>query len=239
MQFPPTADRARIAEIFSSLQGEGPRMGERHLFIRFEECHIHCRYCDELGKPAQDWELERVLAEVERLEREEGPHSFVSFTGGEPLLYLRFLTPLAEALRAKGFRIYLETDGILWQALSQFGPLADCIAMDMKPSSVTGEKNFDADHERFLKIALQYPGELFVKIVLDKGIDLSEFDAQVEILARLAPEMPLVLQAVSPGPGQPEEPAVESLLYELQKMAGRRLRNVRILPRLHKLLNLR
>ncbi len=43
----------RITEIFSSLQGEGPYMGQRHLFIRFEACHMACAYCDETKKKSQ------------------------------------------------------------------------------------------------------------------------------------------------------------------------------------------
>jgi len=50
MKFPPTKNEARISEIFSSIQGEGPHSGEKHIFVRFEECHMHCVYCDELDK---------------------------------------------------------------------------------------------------------------------------------------------------------------------------------------------
>ncbi|MBP9865731.1 MAG: 7-carboxy-7-deazaguanine synthase QueE, partial [Candidatus Omnitrophica bacterium] len=114
MKNPPTAAEARIAEIFSSLQGEGTHLGERHLFIRFEECHIHCTYCDELDKGGRRMTQSEVLAEVDRLEAAEGPHGYISLTGGEPLLYQEFIRPLAQALKSKGFRIYLETNGILW-----------------------------------------------------------------------------------------------------------------------------
>ena len=113
MNHPPSASQSRISEIFSSLQGEGTHLGERHLFIRFEECHIHCGYCDELDKPAVAMTLDEVLAEVRQLEKEEGPHAFVSLTGGEPLLYLSFLKPLLMRLKAELFSTYLETNGVL------------------------------------------------------------------------------------------------------------------------------
>ena len=35
-----------LSEIFSSIQGEGPYVGERHLFVRFSGCHRKCVFCD-------------------------------------------------------------------------------------------------------------------------------------------------------------------------------------------------
>src|SRR3989338_10326185 len=119
MHFPATNNSARISEIFSSLQGEGLHVGERHLFIRFEECHIHCEYCDELDKIGVWMTLEEVMERVRELDREEGPHTFISLTGGEPLLYVPFLKPLLMRLKAERFRTYLETNGILWKALEE------------------------------------------------------------------------------------------------------------------------
>ena len=35
-----------IKEIFSSIQGEGPYVGEKHVFVRFCKCNLACKYCD-------------------------------------------------------------------------------------------------------------------------------------------------------------------------------------------------
>ena len=37
---------AKINEIFSSIQGEGPVVGYKQLFIRFCGCNLNCDYCD-------------------------------------------------------------------------------------------------------------------------------------------------------------------------------------------------
>ncbi len=243
MNHPPTAHEARISEIFSSLQGEGTHLGERHLFIRFEECHIHCEYCDELDKPARSMTHDEILETVSRIEKEEGPHSFVSLTGGEPLLYINFLSTLLLRLKALGFRTYLETNGILWQALDSVIGWCDAIAMDLKPASVTKEKSFLKDHRRFLETARSK--EIFIKIVLSNEIDIQEFQSLIKLVQEIAPKTPVILQPVSPvraagrEPEGHEDPELMQLLAELQRLAARMIPNVRIMPRLHRILKIR
>lgn len=237
MKYPSTADAARISEIFSSLQGEGTRLGERHLFIRFEECHIHCTYCDELDKGGTRMSQDEVLAEVERLESSEGPHGYVSFTGGEPLLYLEFIKPLAASLKQRGFRIYLETNGILWPALKEMVNDVDLVAMDMKPSSVTGESNYDLEHRKFLEIARQK--EVFVKIIVSKQILESEYLNHIGIVRDIAPNTPVLLVPLSGEVEGHEDPELMARLVELQRQGARIIRDVRIVPRFHKILKIR
>lgn len=237
MLHPPTASQSRITEIFSSLQGEGTHVGERHLFIRFEECHMHCGYCDELNKIGTERTLDDVMTTLRQLEMENGPHSFVSLTGGEPLLYLAFIKPLMQQLKKEGFRIYLETSGVLWKALEEVIRWCDCIAMDLKPGSVTHEKNFYAAHRRFLKIAKAK--ETFLKIVLSKEIDLQEFDSLIQIVKEEAAELPVILQPISTEIEGHEDPDLMTLLWDLQRRASRQVSRVSIVPRFHKILKIR
>lgn len=237
MLHPPSADLARISEIFSSLQGEGTHLGERHLFIRFEECHMHCEYCDELGKIGIPMSSDQVMAEVRRLDKEGGPHRFVSLTGGEPLLYLSYLKPLLMKLKAEHFPIYLETSGVLWGALEEVIGWCDCIAMDLKPASVTRERNFFEEHRRFLEIAKSK--EVFMKIILSKEIDLREFDSLIQIVKDKRPETPVLLQPISKEIEGHEDAELMELLSCLQRSALRYVSDVRIVPRLHKILKIR
>ncbi len=229
---------AGISEIFSSLQGEGTHLGEKHLFIRFEKCNIHCEYCDELDKPGTDLSIESVLSEVKKLEDEAGPHAFISLTGGEPLFYGSFLKSLCPELRKLNFKLYLETSGILWKPLSEVIQWMDVIAMDMKPASVTKEKNFYEEHRQFLKIARNH--ETFVKMVISKEIDAREFQELCAILCEADCRIPLILQPISEKNREGhDDPELMRLLSELQQIAGASLQNVRIVPRLHKILKIR
>jgi len=212
-------------------------MGERHIFLRFEECHIHCKYCDELDKIGVEIERSAAAEGILLCDRKDGPHRFISYTGGEPLLYLKFLKPLMTEMRGHGFKNYLETDGILYKALEDVIDLCDCIAMDLKPSSVTGEKDFSREHELFLKIAARK--ETFIKIVLSNEIDTDEFDKLIDIVVRTAPALTVVLQPLSGKTEGLYDPVLMDRIMELQKRSLRNLSDVRIMPRLHKLIGVR
>ena len=73
----------KIREIFTSIQGEGPYVGEKQLFIRFCKCNLACNYCDtdfriEKAKSYSTSELKDVILKSDA--------ETLSLTGGEPLL---------------------------------------------------------------------------------------------------------------------------------------------------------
>lgn len=225
-------DTALISEIFSSLQGEGICLGERHLFIRFAGCDVGCVYCDEHAKPGCEMSLKDVLAEVERLERSEGPHSFVSLTGGEPLLHGPFLERLLPELHAKGLKVLLETNGTRWKELQEIIGVCDVISMDLKLASVGGHRKFLEEHRKFLKIACVK--DVYIKILISKEIDPDEFDRHVKMIVETAPQTPVFIQPV-----WQERAELSELLTGLIQRAREQLRDVRLGIQVHKMLNIR
>jgi 7-cyano-7-deazaguanosine (preQ0) biosynthesis protein QueE len=109
----------RVAELFGpTLQGEGPSIGQRALFVRLSGCNLDCSWCD--TPYTWDWTrfdqaeqshtapitqiLDRVLAHDADL---------IVITGGEPLIQQRRLLPLVAALRSAGRRVEVETNGTI------------------------------------------------------------------------------------------------------------------------------
>lgn len=214
---------ARINEIFSSIQGEGPYHGIPQVFIRFSGCNLKCGYCDTDHLDYKEYTLEELLL----ASRSELVHS-ISITGGEPLCQVDFLKNFLPRVSHK---IYLETNGILCRELELLLPYIDIISMDIKLSSSTGQRSFWNEHREFLKIGSAK--EIFVKVVITKNTTLNDFETAVNLIHETDPDILLVLQPVMPiGPPRAE-------LQEFRKSALEKLSRVEIIPQIHKLLGIK
>ena len=111
------AKRYGIREVFPTLQGEGAQAGSPAVFLRFAGCNLGydvCPWCDTDWVKAHHVEdVEGTLALVGRAAAEgfggERPGLLLVATGGEPSLQLD--RPLSDALRARGYRISMESNG--------------------------------------------------------------------------------------------------------------------------------
>jgi len=242
---------ASVLDIFASRQGEGICVGDPQIFIRFGGCNLVCDYCDTPesipAKSGQAMTVAEVLDRVDSLLRggeggrrpDEAPHPgplakgegvpAVSLTGGEPLLQVSFLEELIPALRARGHRIYLETNGTLPQALEKVIEGCDWVAMDFKPESATRRDLWEA-HRWFLDIGAN---KVFVKLVLTGKTTDAELQRAVDLLERASHRVPLLLQPATPWNGVATIPIAR--LNSLWSQAMTRLNDVRILPQIHRL----
>ena len=100
-----------VIEIFTSINGEGPRAGELACFVRLKGCNLRCTYCDTMyantpDAPSETLSVEAVVARV----LATGVHN-VTLTGGEPLLAPAARELVAALVAHEPLRVELETNG--------------------------------------------------------------------------------------------------------------------------------
>ncbi|HDP25776.1 MAG TPA: 7-carboxy-7-deazaguanine synthase QueE [Deltaproteobacteria bacterium] len=102
----------RVAEIFYSLQGEGPFLGIPAIFLRLSGCKKpYCPWCD----TPSAWDTFTEMAPVDICARAaDFPAGLVVITGGEPFLqWNEGLSELHTMLLEKGYELHYETSGKL------------------------------------------------------------------------------------------------------------------------------
>lgn len=185
----------RIAEIYSSLQGEGLLTGTPSVFVRASGCNLRCWFCDtpytSWEPEGEDWSVEEVAVEVanQRIAgfipaacdlsasgvNPEAHH--VVITGGEPMLFAELL-PLCERLKADGLHITIETAGTLFLPVR-----CDLMSISPKLASSTPSPQsagkWSARHEQtrhqpevIRRLTSEYDYQL--KFVIDTRADLED-----------------------------------------------------------------
>jgi len=103
-----TRNTLQVAEVFTSIQGEGAVAGMPSVFIRLAGCNLHCPWCDTkyAWMQGQTMTVEQILQKVPEHIR------LVTITGGEPLIQ-KNVEHLARALWSRGHIVIVETNGTI------------------------------------------------------------------------------------------------------------------------------
>lgn len=140
----------RVNEIFSSIEGEGKRVGKLVTFIRLHGCNLKCSYCDTRysceGTEYEKMNTNEILRRVEQLGNKR-----ITLTGGEPLL-AENVEELINCLVSYGCEVNIETNGSI--DLTKLNPLKlnkIIYTMDYKCPSSGMEQNMCIDNIRFLQ----------------------------------------------------------------------------------------
>ncbi len=230
---------AFIKEIFESIQGEALYIGEKQIFIRFCGCNLSCDYCDtafqkedyvtvfgldeNLKNPVSSSELLKIINRYNA--------KTISLTGGEPLLQTEFLK---EFLPLANKKIYLETNGTLPDKLKEIIKFVDVVSMDIKLSCATNQPNRFGENEEFIKIAKDTNKEIFAKIVLNRLYNKEELLFAIKLVNKY--DIPLIIQPMD-CKDKTLELKKNTLIY-LFDFVTQNCQNARLIPQMHKYLNL-
>ena len=218
--------KAYIKEVFTSVQGEGPYIGYKQLFIRFTTCNLNCKYCDtDFTNNIKEYSVESLLEEVKKA---DDIHS-ISLTGGEPLLDSSFLLNFLPLTNKK---IYLETNGTLDRNLKKIIEYIDIISMDIKIDSCAKNGDLFNEHELFLEVAKEHNKEIYIKIVFDEHITIEEIEKCINLAKKFN-----VLIVLQPKMECANLNLSEKIMTFVFNKFTEKYNNVRLIPQIHKFIN--
>lgn len=219
--------KTKINEIFSSIQGEGPVVGYKQLFIRFCGCNLHCDYCDTEFQTGIEYTPTELFEKINS-EYDLSTFHSISLTGGEPLLHCEFLQEFLPLLKNKT-KIYLETNATLSENLQKVKNLIDIISADIKLPTSTGFDSFYL-HRKFFEKCNGI--ETFAKIVFDENITEEEIITCSNIGKEYNIE--LVLQ---PKMVEDKMTINSEFCTELLDKFTQKYKNTRLIPQVHKFID--
>jgi organic radical activating enzyme len=171
----------------------------------------------------------------------------LSVTGGEPLLWPEFVRGLKPLIGNR--RLHLETAGGHPRALESVLNAVDHVSLDLKlPADLdapvalqSAAEPLPADARDWAEaqraaLELVRGRDACAKLIVAGGHAPGEFERILDDVARLAPELALFLQPVSPVRGVPAPSA--DLLFALVEAARERALAVRVVPQIHRALGL-
>ena len=253
-----TGIRVPVLEVFSTFQGEGPRVGERQIFVRLAGCDLRCAFCDtpesfpvpkqarlqvaggvdHEERPQNPLDVERIVQAIERLDDPPGVHAAVSITGGEPLIHPAAVESIARSVHALGMRVHVETGGHRPGAVRHLLAVVDEFSPDLKLASACGAPTPWEAHRETYALLHEAGKALCVKAVVAATTPEDELAQAAAFCAEHLPSAPLVLQPVTPYMDGPATPPL-SHLYRLHRAAGAHHPDVRVIPQVHKQMGLR
>ena len=107
-----------VQEIFPTLHGEGPFVGQPAVFIRLGGCNLACSFCDTEFESYKKISVENIIKETLELAKNKAGkiiRKLIVITGGEPLR--QPIERLCRELVRLNFLVQIETNGTIFRKL--------------------------------------------------------------------------------------------------------------------------
>jgi 7-carboxy-7-deazaguanine synthase len=195
-------DKILISEVFGPVvQGEGPVIGRRTIFVRTFGCDSRCiglgknsgcdtMYAVDTGYPgAETRQLLSVDEIIQRVEiLDHGLKLPITISGGNPVLW--DLAELISALHKLGHEVWIETQGTVWR---DWLTLCDNVVVSPKGPGMNDIKHGILPPTK-LKIFVDKVVRLYFKVVVFSPADLD----YAEMIIEAYPPIPMYLSVGSP-----------------------------------------
>jgi 7-carboxy-7-deazaguanine synthase len=232
--------RARVSEIFTSIEGEGIFVGKKTLFIRFSGCYLKCRWCDTKYALPLDSGTDYQIDEIKDLIiKELRPFTYkVNFTGGEPLLQTEAVIELADFIRKHtNLKTYMESSCFDSELFSKVLPYIDICKVEFKTddSKVVEDEEYDnliSNEIKCLELAVESNKATYIKIVVTNSTNLGSFKNLVYNISKKIKPSDILGFIIQPSFGI-DQPTVNKLL-DTYDIVQPMFPDVRIIPQLHK-----
>lgn len=232
--------RARVSEIFTSIEGEGIFVGKKTLFIRLSGCHLKCRWCDTKYALPLDSGTDYQIDEIKDLIiKELRPFTYkVNFTGGEPLLQTEAVIELADFIKKQtNLKTYIESSCFDSELFSKVLPYIDICKIEFKTddSKVVEDEEYDnliLNEIKCLELAVGSNKATYIKIVVTNSTNLESFKNLVYSISKKIKPSDILGFIIQPSFGI-DQPTVNMLL-DTYDVVQPMFPEVRIIPQLHK-----
>ncbi|WP_022671079.1 7-carboxy-7-deazaguanine synthase QueE [Hippea alviniae] len=203
--------KAKVSEIFFSIQGEGKFIGLKAAFIRLCGCNLNCYFCDTKYaiNCTDEFTDEEIHSQILQFKTEN-----VIFTGGEPTLQDEFIAYFIK--KHQNYRFLLETNGTIFPQKS----------IELLEHIVVSPKMFALNTTVLFKIKKRAKSVEF-KFVVEEN-----FEEEIELAKKLNLKE-ITLQPIW------FKDTLNSYLEKTRKIIEKAKQydiNVRVIPQLHKIL---
>ncbi|TWT93873.1 7-carboxy-7-deazaguanine synthase QueE [Stieleria varia] len=175
----------RVAETFTSRQGEGKLTGVESFFVRTSGCNLRCWFCD---TPYASWNPVGESHSIDSLVQQavQSGCRHVVLTGGEPLLP-ESCVALTQQFAATGLHLTVETAGTIFRDIAY-----DLLSLSPKLAAsvpdASDHPRWNELHERrrmpidTMRRLIEVSKAFQVKFVVDSRDEFDEVDEVVRLL---------------------------------------------------------